>query len=103
MSSSVTLDQPRLRKASATPLPLVSDTSRSADQPPIRTTTWMDLFIRAHSARHPRESGDPAKKEKLGSRIRGNDEEELHSTAPTRWISHSRLMWVFASTRRRTS
>src|SRR3989442_10831314 len=25
--------------------------------------------------RHPRESGDPAKQEELGSRVRGNDEE----------------------------
>ena len=69
MSSSVTLDQPRSRSASATPLPLVSDTSRSDDQPPIRTTTWIALFM----------------------------------AVPTRWISHSRVMWVFASTRRRTS
>ena len=34
-----TLVQPRSRSASATPFPLVSDTSRSADQPPISTTT----------------------------------------------------------------
>jgi Fe-S cluster assembly ATP-binding protein len=27
--------------------------------------------------RHPRESGDPAQQEKLGSRLRGNDEEKL--------------------------
>ena len=27
--------------------------------------------------RHPRESGDPAEQEKLGSRLRGNDEKEL--------------------------
>ena len=27
-----------------------------------------------HSIRHPRERGDPAKNQKLGSRFRGNDE-----------------------------
>ena len=31
--------QPRSRSASTTPRPLVSDTSRSADHPPISTTT----------------------------------------------------------------
>ena len=31
--------------------------------------------------RHPRESGDPAEQEKLGSRFRGNDEKELHLLA----------------------
>jgi tRNA pseudouridine55 synthase len=30
--------------------------------------------------RHPRESGDPAKQEKLGSRVRGNDEVSLSCT-----------------------
>ena len=39
-----------LASASATPLPLVSDTSRSDDQPPISTTTWM---IPVHSLPDP--------------------------------------------------
>ena len=29
------------------------------------------------TTRHPRESGDPAQQEKLGSRLRGNDEAEI--------------------------
>ena len=45
MSTSVTFDQPRVRSASATPRPLVSETSRSDDQPPISTTTCKSLFI----------------------------------------------------------
>src|SRR6185369_4463658 len=32
-----------------------------------------------------------------------DDVDVLVHGSPTRWISHSRLMWVFASTRRRTS
>jgi len=32
--------------------------------------------VRFTPSRHPRESGDPAQQEKLGSRLRGNDEEE---------------------------
>ena len=34
--------------------------------------------------RHPRESGDPAQSEKLGSRFRGNDEVVVHA-----WINPS--------------
>ena len=33
-------------------------------------------------SRHPRESGDPAQTEKLGSRVRGNDEVDLLSLEP---------------------
>ena len=33
--------------------------------------------VRFSPSRHPRESGDPAEQEKLGSRFRGNDEEGL--------------------------
>ena len=43
---------PRLSHASATPAPDVSDTSRSADQPPIRTATWS-----FRHARPPRRRG----------------------------------------------
>ena len=46
-------DQPRSRSACATPRPLVSDTSRSDDQPPMRTTTWMSRFIRCRPAGFP--------------------------------------------------
>jgi tRNA pseudouridine55 synthase len=35
------------------------------------------VTIHSLSVRHPRESGDPAKEEKLGSRFRGNDEMTL--------------------------
>src|SRR5437588_828996 len=38
MSSSVTFDHPRSRNASATPRPLVSETSRSLDQSPSLVT-----------------------------------------------------------------
>ena len=41
---------PRLSSASATPLPVVSDTSRSADQPPISTAMWsLSTSCLAHS------------------------------------------------------
>src|SRR5688572_21925407 len=45
--------------ASATPAPEVSETSRSDDQPPIRTATWRVVTI-PPSNRHSRESGNPA-------------------------------------------
>ena len=51
--------------------------ARAGETVPMKPRT---VTVHALSLRHPRESGGPAKKEKLGSRSRGNDEMTLSAT-----------------------
>jgi tRNA pseudouridine55 synthase len=51
--------------------------ARAGETVPMKPRT---VTIHSLSIRHPRESGDPAGEEKLGSRLRGNDEVTLSCT-----------------------
>ena len=48
------------------------------------------------TTRHPRESGDPAEQEKLGSRFRGNDERRCHCRSRSR-LTMTRMIWLVPS------